>query len=128
MIMKYKTIKFLKESIHHVHDTGVCKDFSNRTQIASHNRRKRFISILKYRTSIDQKDTIKTEENAAHRMENHICDVYMTNDSFPEFAEKVYKLVRKKTKVEQKLEKIWTGTPKYEFQMVNKHTKSSKSY
>ena len=63
-----------------------------------------------------------------HRMENHICDVYMTNDSFPEFAEKVYKLVRKKTKVEQKLEKIWTGTPKYEFQMVNKHTKSSKSY
>ena len=35
-------------------------------------------------------------------MENHICDVYMTNDSFPEFAENVYKLVRKKTKVEQK--------------------------
>ena len=40
MTMKYETIKFLKESIHHIHDIGVCKDFSNRTQIANHNRRK----------------------------------------------------------------------------------------
>ena len=70
--------------------------------------------MLKQRTFIDQKDNIKRVENAAHRMENHIYNVYLTNNSFPEFVENVYKSIRKRQKPNKTGKNVDRHSTKYE--------------